>query len=195
VTTIAVNVATANGLHCCNAAGNAGHDADPATSHLGAPADALSVITCGAVSATGVIASFSSDGPTADGRIKPEVLARGLDTRTVSATSDSDYVGSSGTSFSTPLVASAVACLVQAHPEWTVEQMRWYLTRTAEDYVANGTHDPLYVRGYGIIDATAAARGSIPIPTASAWGVAIMTLLVLIVATLIFRRCAPSVAR
>jgi len=161
VTTIAVNTATANGVHCCNAAGNEGHDADPLTSHLIAPADALKVLTCGAVDNTGLIAYFSSDGPSADGRVKPEVLARGVSTKTVSASSDPPYttVEVSGTSLSTPLVASAVACLIEAHPDWTVDQMRRYLLYTAKDYVANHTYDAKYVRGYGIIDAMAAAAG------------------------------------
>jgi subtilisin family serine protease len=159
VTTIGVNIATANGVHCCNAAGNAGHDDDPETSHLGAPADALRVFTCGAVDFEGVIASFSSDGPTADGRVKPEVLARGVYTSTVSASNDTEYTTASGTSLSTPLVACAVACLVQAHPDWTAEQMRSYVMHTAGDYVANQTYDPLYVRGYGIVDAATAAEG------------------------------------
>ena len=47
--------ATANGMICCTAAGNAGHDTNPATSALIAPADALEVITCGAVDSTGAI--------------------------------------------------------------------------------------------------------------------------------------------
>ena len=155
VTTIAVNTATANGLHCCTAASNNGHDSDPSTSHLGAPADALGVITVGAAYSNGSIASFSSDGPTADGRVKPELLARGVDTRTVSTSDDFAYINADGTSLSTPLVAGAVACLVQAHPEWTVEQMRTRLFESAEDFVLYGTFDPLYVRGYGMVDAAA----------------------------------------
>ncbi len=157
VTTIGVNLATANGVHCCNSAGNGGHDTDETTLSITAPADAFDVISVGAVDSSGTIASFSSDGPTADGRVKPEVLARGVDTRTATATSDDAIVGVGGTSLSTPLVASAVACLVQAHPDWTVEQMRRYLTRTARGYVLSGTFDPLFVRGYGIIDAATAA--------------------------------------
>jgi len=157
VTTIAVNTATANGLYCVNAAGNEGHDANPATSHLIAPADAMEVLACGAVTSTGTITSFSSDGPTADGRVKPEVLALGSSTQTVSPSNDHGYASASGTSLSTPLVAGAVACLVQAHPTWTVQQMRRYLMFTAGDYVANHTYDPMFVRGYGIIDALAAS--------------------------------------
>lgn len=156
VTTIAVNVATANGVFCCNAAGNSGHDSNPQTSSLIAPADAFQVLTCGAVGVEGSIANFSSDGPTADGRVKPEVLARGVATSTVSAYTNDVYSSPHGTSMSTPLVAGAVACLVQAHPTWTVSQMRAYLFHTADYYVAHGTFDRRYVRGYGIIDALAA---------------------------------------
>jgi subtilisin family serine protease len=158
VATIAVNQATANGVHCCTAASNSGHDSNPSTSHLGAPADAFQVVTCGAVDSGGVIASFSSDGPTADGRVKPEALAQGVGTATVDPGNDTGYVGVSGTSLSTPLVAGVVACLTQAHPEWTVDQQRTFLFQTASDYVANGTYDPLYVRGYGILNAYAAAQ-------------------------------------
>lgn len=157
VTTVAVNVATANGLYCVNAAGNGGHDSNPATSNLIAPADAVQVLACGAVDNTGIIAGFSSDGPTADGRVKPEVLARGSNTRTVNPSSTTTYLGVSGTSLSTPLVAGAMACLIEAHPTWTVQQMRTYLMLTASDYVANHTYDATYVRGYGIINAFAAS--------------------------------------
>jgi len=52
-----------------------------------------------------------------------------------------------------------VACLVQAHPTWTIEQMRWYLMHTASDYIATGTSDATFVRGYGILDALAAVAG------------------------------------
>ncbi|MFH0982564.1 MAG: S8 family serine peptidase [Planctomycetota bacterium] len=156
VTTIAVNIATANGVHHCNAAGNEYHDTSPSTSHLIAPADAFQAISCGAVDSSGAIAYFSSDGPTADGRVKPELLARGISTYTVSPSSDTGYTTADGTSLSTPLVACAVACLIQARPSWTVDQMREHLFETADYYVAYGTFDPLYVRGYGILDAFAA---------------------------------------
>ena len=106
------------------AAGNAGHDADPATSSLLPPADAFQEVTCGAVDETGANALFTSDGPTADGRTKPKVLAPGVAACTVSPTFDQVGQTVNGTSFATPITAGAVACVVQAHPEWTVDQMR-----------------------------------------------------------------------
>ncbi len=160
VTTVAVNTATDNGLICCTAAGNEYHDSNPSTSHLIAPADAFAVITCGAVDAWDDIADFSSDGPTADGRVKPEVLALGVDTISVWPYDTSGYVYASGTSLSTPLVAGAVACLVQAHPEWTVADVRNHLFYTADYYASHGTYDATYVRGYGLIDAYAALNFS-----------------------------------
>jgi len=158
VTTIGVNTAIANGVFCLSAAGNQGHDADPNTSNLIAPADALKSITVGAVSSSGAIVSFSSDGPTADGRVKPEVTARGLGTATISSSNDTTYSSASGTSLSTPLVAAAVACLVGAHPEWSVDKLRNQLFFTASRYVATGASDPQFVEGYGIVDALGALQ-------------------------------------
>jgi len=168
VTTVAVNIATNNGLHFCNAAGNEYHDSNPAVSHLIAPADAFKVITCGAVDSSGGIAYFSSDGPTADGRVKPEVLARGVSAAVVSTSSTTSYTTADGTSFSTPITACAIACLIQARPYWTVDQMRQHVFETADYYVANGTHDPLYIRGYGIVNAFAAYNSGPNPPEAQA---------------------------
>ncbi len=156
VTSIAMNIHTANGVHHTNAAGNEYHDSNPNTSSLIAPADAFQCITCGAVDSSGTIAYFSSDGPTADGRVKPEVCARGVSTHTVSPSSNTAYTTADGTSLSTPLVACVVACLVQAKPTWTVDQMRQNLFETSSYYVQHGTYDPLYVYGYGIVNAFAA---------------------------------------
>jgi len=157
VTTRAVNLATALGLHVCTAAGNGGHDADPATSRLVAPADAFHAVACGAVTADGTTATFSSDGPTADGRVKPEVLAGGHRVVTASPWDDFGYNAASGTSFATPLIAGAVACIVQAHPDWPPARLRTALMLSASDWLATGRPDPLQIRGYGIIAARAAA--------------------------------------
>jgi len=158
VTTIAVNAAIDSGVHFCNAAGNEGHDSNPNTSSLIAPADAFKVITCGAVTSSGTTSSFSSEGPTADGRLKPEILARGSSTSTVSPSSDTSYTSVDGTSLSTPLIAAAVACLIQARPDWTVDEMREAIFQTGSDYVVNREPDPLFVRGYGILNAYGAIQ-------------------------------------
>ena len=159
-TTLGVNAATANGLVCCTAAVNYGNDSKPTTSTLIAPADAFDVITVGAVDFRGTTVSFSSDGPTADGRTKPEVMARGLDTWTVCAFSDSGCTSEvSGTSLSTPLVAGAVACMLQASPAWSVDDLRQAFLATGQYFRQNGAPDPLFVRGYGIPNADAAVFG------------------------------------
>ncbi len=162
VTTLAVNVAAGNGLVCCTAAGNSGHDANPATSTLIAPADAPREITCGAVDTSGVIADFSSSGPTADGRLKPEVLACGVNTNTVSSVTTTGIGIVSGTSLSTPLVAAGVACVIGARPAWTIDHIRYALEHTGTDFVASGQTDPLFIRGYGIVDFHAALTALCP---------------------------------
>jgi len=154
VTTIAVNLATSNGLHCLTAAGNSGHDTDPSTSALIAPADAFEVITCGAVNEFGTAASFTSDGPTADGRTKPELVARGVATWTVCWDVDVDCTSDvNGTSLSTPVLAAMVGCLVGAHPNWSVSKLRRRLFMTGDYFQANGSFDPEFVLGYGVPDA------------------------------------------
>jgi len=158
VTTQAVNLATARGLVCVTAVGNGGRDQDLPS--LIAPSDAFDVISCGAVSPTGTTAGFSSNGPTADGRVKPEVLAQGESTATVHHLDNQLLAEADGTSLSTPLVASAVALVIEARPGWTIAQIRAALTQTADYYVANGTYDPEYARGYGIVDALAASQVS-----------------------------------
>jgi len=150
---IAFAVAGANGMHCVQAAGNSGHDADPATHHLVIPADAFNTFAVGAVTSAGSITNFSSDGPTVDGRVKPELLARGQQVFTVNPNNDTALATPSGTSLAAPLVAGAIACLVQAHPDWIPRQMRAALLGTASDYALNGEPDPLGVRGFGIVRA------------------------------------------
>lgn len=154
VTTLGVNIAVANGLLCLNAAGNQG-GIGPS---LIAPADAYKVITVGAIDSSGIIASFSSRGPTADGRVKPEVVALGINDFGAATSSPTAYSSGNGTSYATPLVAGVCALLLEAHPDWTVDQVRTALCQTGDYYLAHGTYDPAYARGYGKIDALAAYR-------------------------------------
>jgi subtilisin family serine protease len=118
--------------------------------YIAAPADADSVISVGAVNSNGEIASFSSHGPTYDGRIKPEVCAQGVSTWCVDANSDS-YRTASGTSISAPLVSGAAAVILSAHPDWTPMEVREAMMMTA-DRVDNPDNN----YGYGVIDVMAA---------------------------------------
>ncbi|MCH8027390.1 MAG: S8 family serine peptidase [candidate division Zixibacteria bacterium] len=141
--TIAANIATFMGIVVCNAMGNMG----PGEGTLIAPADAHNILSVGAVNSAGLIESFSSRGPTFDGRIKPEVCARGRSVWSGSANSDSSYTSVSGTSLSTPLIAGAASLLVQARPNMPPEIIRQALLETADNAdSANNTY------GWGVID-------------------------------------------
>jgi len=147
VTTIEANMAASMGIVLCNAAGNAG----PTSPSLHAPADAFDILAVGAVNGAGTLASFSSRGPTADGRTKPEVCARGVSTWAASAASDSSYANVNGTSLSTPLVAGAACLLVQARPNFPPQLIRQAFMETASN---SGAPNNNY--GWGIIDLEAA---------------------------------------
>lgn len=157
VMTKVLNVAVGNGVICLSGGGNNGHDQDPATSHLMVPSDGKGVISVGAIDQKGIIASFSSDGPTVDGRLKPEVLALGVAAATVSRVDKNSYSKSYGTSIATPLMAGAVACLLQVHPQWTVKELRKALFHSGDYYRKHGKPDPLFIHGYGIPDVFLAA--------------------------------------
>jgi serine protease AprX len=147
VTTIAADIAASRGIIVCNAMGNEG----PALETLDAPADAESILACGAVDESGIIAGFSSRGPTYDGRIKPEVVARGIGTFCASPLDTAGYVQVNGTSLSTPLIGGSVAALLSAHPDWTVMQTREALMMTADN-----SSSPNNTYGWGLIDLFAA---------------------------------------
>ena len=148
ITTRGIDYASSLGMVCVTAAGNEGNTG---WYHIIAPADADSVISVGAVDAFNVTPSFSSHGPTADGRIKPEVLARGVATFLAGTDSTTEYISGSGTSFAAPLVAGACALLLEAHPNWTPMMVREALMMTAD-----GNTSPDNTRGFGLIDVMAA---------------------------------------
>ena len=148
VTTIAIDIAVSLGLVCVTGAGNW---ANIDWYYIAAPADADSVISVGAVNNIGEIASFSSRGPTSDGRIKPEVCAMGVSVWHVSSNNTTDYVTASGTSSSTPLTAGAIALIRQARPDLSPMQLREAILMTASI-----SDSPNNTYGYGIIDASEA---------------------------------------
>ncbi len=108
-----------------------------------APADADSVLAVGSVNSDGNISAFSSVGPSADGRIKPNVVAQGSSAAIVN--SSGNVSRSSGTSFSTPIMAGFVACLWQAYPDLTNMELIDKLQKSGDlaDRVNN-------IYGYGI---------------------------------------------
>ena len=143
ITTVAANTAAGLGIVVCNSMGNSG----PGSGTLSAPADAHDIVAVGAVDAGNIIASFSSRGPTYDGRTKPEVVARGVSTSAAVNSSDVSYGTASGTSLSTPLVAGAAVLLVQARPDFTPQMIRQSLMETADRANAPGNN-----YGWGLID-------------------------------------------
>ncbi len=144
ITTNGIDIAVGLGMLCVTAAGNEGNDD---WYYIIAPADADSVISVGAVNSEGEIQDFSSHGPTYDGRIKPEVCARGRLTWCVSPGSLSEYTRLSGTSLACPLVAGASALICQAQSDWSPMQIREAIMMTASQ-----SDSPDNEYGYGIIN-------------------------------------------
>ncbi|MFO7810809.1 MAG: S8 family serine peptidase [Candidatus Delongbacteria bacterium] len=137
------------GMVVCNSMGNSGNSS---WKYLSAPSDADSIVSVGAVDINGNIASFSSYGPSYDGRIKPEVVAMGVSDYCASSGTSNRYTSGSGTSFSTPLVAGAACVVLSANPGWTNMQVREALMMTADR-----ASDPDSTRyGWGLIDVLAA---------------------------------------
>ncbi len=108
---IAANMAARKGMVVLNAAGNEGQSF---WVYVGVPADADSIISVGAVDSLSNHASFSSYGPTFDGRIKPDLSTRGQKALVCGPGANCSF--SNGTSFATPILAGAVACLWGAKP-------------------------------------------------------------------------------
>ncbi|MBC8109762.1 MAG: S8 family peptidase [Verrucomicrobia bacterium] len=140
LSTQAADLAASAGILVVCSAGNEGNDS---WGTITAPADADSVLSVGAVDERGNYAGFSSRGLTADGRTKPNVSGQG--SGTVVSLSSGSISTSSGTSFSSPLMAGMAAGFWQAHPELSNMQVIDYLQRSA-----NQADKPDIYLGYGI---------------------------------------------
>jgi subtilisin family serine protease len=128
------------GMLCVTSAGNAGNGS---WQYITAPADAANTLTVGAVNSTGVPASFTSIGPTSDGRIKPDVAAQGVGSAVITAAGN--VSGANGTSFSSPITAGLVACFWQAFPELTNLEVLNAVRSSAHLF-----ENPTAQMGYGI---------------------------------------------
>ncbi|MCC6255516.1 MAG: S8 family serine peptidase, partial [Ignavibacteriaceae bacterium] len=153
IITIGADLAAKKGIVVVNSAGNEGSNSLHNT--LGAPADGDSVFTIGAVTSTGNRSSFSSVGPTVDGRTKPDLMAMGSNVYHAGSFGNQYYTGG-GTSYSCPLAAGVCALILQKNPSLTPMEVLQILRSTAS---RSTNPDNLY--GWGIINALSAINSVI----------------------------------
>ncbi|TRO65272.1 S8 family serine peptidase [Christiangramia sabulilitoris] len=144
------SVATEKGMLVVTSAGNRGDREN--FNIIGAPGDA-NVLTIGAVDKDGEYAFFSSTGPSADGRTKPDLAAQGLEIITIDEFGN--LVVASGTSFASPILAGSAASLWQANPEWTNLELMQILRESGSLY-----ENPNSMLGYGIPDLSTAYQST-----------------------------------
>ncbi|MES2411825.1 MAG: S8 family serine peptidase [Bacteroidota bacterium] len=138
------NIAFSKGIVVVASAGNSGASPEP-YNHVGVPAEALNVLAVGAVKSDEEYAAFSSIGPSFDGRIKPDVMAKGQGA-TVANTSGNTQTAS-GTSFSCPIIAGMIASFWGAVPNLTSQQIVDFVKQSADRFT-----NPTNQYGYGIPD-------------------------------------------
>ena len=140
----AANMGAAKGILICNSAGNEGKK--KRWPGIVLPADADSVLTVGGINPTSdQHQNFSSYGPTADGRLKPNVVAYAYECRTADPSAPTNYGWPAGTSFSCPLVAGFAACAWQGHPAYNAMQLKAEIEKSGE---LHPYYD--YALGYGV---------------------------------------------
>ena len=134
------NIAFTRGMVVVISAGNSGNTSNP---HISAPADATNALTVGAVNSVRNYASFSSIGPSFDGRVKPDVMAQGQSA--VVAMPSGALATNSGTSFSGPIIAGMVASFWQAFPNLSNARIVQLIKESCDRY-----SNPNAQYGYGI---------------------------------------------
>lgn len=139
------NIAFSKGIVVIASAGNEAQTSEP---HVGVPAEATNVLAIGAVKSDKTYAAFSSIGPSFDNRVKPDVMAQGQ------ASVLSDVSGTitteNGTSFSCPILAGMAACLWQAFPAKTNQEIKQLVIQSADNFSPILKERIKY--GYGIPD-------------------------------------------
>ena len=163
IITICADAVAADGVVVVNSAGNSGNSSQ---NTLGAPSDGHFVLAVGAVTSSGNRSSFSSVGLSADGRIKPDVMAMGSSVRVASSRSNTGYTNVNGTSFSCPLTAGVVALVLDANPNLSAAQVRDILRNTA-----SRANSPGRLFGYGIVNALEAVEEALSLGLNAAFSV------------------------
>lgn len=145
--TIAADIAASKNILVIVAAGN---ERDETWGTISFPADGDSVIAVGALTIDSQVAFFSSPGPTADGRIKPDITTFG--SGVVGARARGSYIYQQGTSLAAPLVAGGAALALEQFPDLTAAELRELIT-------GNGSRAdrPDNNFGYGAYDAARSA--------------------------------------
>lgn len=144
----AARTATQKGIIVLNSAGNSGNNK---WRKIGTPADASEVLSVGAVNKVGRPGRFTSQGYNALGQVKPDISALGV-LATVASPSGAYYQGN-GTSYSTPIAAGGVACLIQAFPNIHPDTIKNAIRLTATKSIM-----PDSFVGYGIVQYYTAYR-------------------------------------
>jgi hypothetical protein len=148
IVTKAAELAFQRGIVTITSAGNEGNKA---WYYITAPADGFNTIGVGAVTANNNVASFSGRGPTSDGRIKPDVLAQGVNVLIATSSGKNSYNYGNGTSLSAPIVSGTAALLLSAYPHLSNSQIRHILLETSDN-----ASIPDNDRGYGLVSAAKA---------------------------------------
>lgn len=137
IITKAADIAASRGILVVNSAGNEGSGP---WHYITAPCDADSILCIGAVDQFEVQAGFSSFGPSSDGRVKPDIVAMGVDVATIDPFGGVGFV--SGTSLSCPVAAGLSACLIGKHPGRPMMDILHAIQQSADRYALPDT-------GYG----------------------------------------------
>lgn len=136
------NIAFSKGIIVIASAGNSGSTANP---YVGVPAEATNVLAVGAVRSDEVYATFSSIGPSFDGRVKPDVMAQGQ--ASVVSNTSGNIVTANGTSFSGPIMAGMVTSFWSAVPNLTAVDVVQFVKESSDRFTL-----PTNQYGYGIPD-------------------------------------------
>ncbi len=158
---IAASTAARKGLLIVTAMGNRDTTTHPwPRPYVVAPGDAEGVITCGGVQKNLLPWRGTGTGPTADGRIKPDLVALADTVAVVAPDSENLLEGSAGTSCATALIAGCCALLKEAHPDWNADSITEVLFATASRAVKSCTF------GFGVPQIDSAFKLFPPVPQA-----------------------------